>query len=53
MPPILTILDPRFGQILAGAIVVEGIFFVIVNLLTDLAYVAFDPRIRLGAAGRS
>ena len=84
MLPILTILGLRFGQILAGAIVVEGIFswpgmgsavlsaissrdlpvisayvllagvfFVIVNLLTDLSYVLLDPRIRLGASGRS
>ena len=83
MLPILTILGLRFGQILAGAIVIEGIFswpgmgsavltaisardlpviaayvllagvfFVIVNLLTDIGYVVLDPRVRLGAAGR-
>lgn len=81
--PILTILGLRFGQILAGAIVIEGIFswpgmgsavlnaissrdlpviaayvllagilFIIVNLLTDIAYVLLDPRVRLGVAGR-
>jgi peptide/nickel transport system permease protein len=84
MLPILTILGLRFGQILAGAIVIEGIFswpgmgsavlnaisardlpviaayvllagvfFVLVNLMTDLGYVALDPRIRLGASGKS
>jgi ABC-type dipeptide/oligopeptide/nickel transport system permease component len=84
MLPILTILGLRFGQILAGAIVIEGIFswpgmgsavlnaissrdlpviaayvllagvfFVLVNLMTDLGYVALDPRIRLGANGKS
>ena len=84
MLPILTILGLRFGQILAGAIVIEGIFswpgmgsavlnaissrdlpvisayvllagvfFVVINLLTDLSYVALDPRIRLGATRRS
>jgi ABC-type dipeptide/oligopeptide/nickel transport system permease component len=82
MLPILTILGLRFGQILAGAIVIEGIFswpgmgsavlnaisardlpviaayvllagvfFVIVNLITDISYVMLDPRIRLGEAG--
>jgi ABC-type dipeptide/oligopeptide/nickel transport system permease component len=82
MLPILTILGLRFGQILAGAIVIEGIFswpgmgsavlnaisardlpvisayvllagafFIFVNLLTDLSYVALDPRIRLGSGG--
>lgn len=81
--PILTILGLRFGQILAGAIVIEGIFswpgmgsavlnaissrdlpvisayvllagvfFVLVNMLTDVCYVLVDPRIRLGAAGK-
>jgi peptide/nickel transport system permease protein len=81
MLPILTILGLRFGQILAGAIVIEGIFswpgmgsavltaisardlpiiaayvllagifFVFVNLLTDLSYVMLDPRIRLGTS---
>jgi peptide/nickel transport system permease protein len=84
MLPILTILGLRFGQILAGAIVVEGIFswpgmgsavlnaissrdlpvisayvllagvfFVVINLFTDLSYVALDPRIRLGASRRA
>ena len=83
MLPILTILGLRLGQILAGAIVIEGIFswpgmgsavlnaissrdlpvisayvllaglfFVLVNLATDVGYVALDPRIRLGANGR-
>jgi peptide/nickel transport system permease protein len=83
MLPILTILGLRLGQILAGAIVIEGIFswpgmgsavlnaissrdlpvisayvllaglfFVIINLATDVGYVALDPRIRLGANGR-
>ena len=83
MLPILTILGLRFGQILAGAIVIEGIFswpgmgsavlnaissrdlpviaayvllagilFVFVNLLTDIGYVLLDPRVRLGTAGR-
>jgi ABC-type dipeptide/oligopeptide/nickel transport system permease component len=83
MLPILTILGLRFGQILAGAIVIEGIFswpgmgsavlnaisardlpvisayvllagvfFIVVNLLTDLSYVLLDPRVRLDAAGR-
>lgn len=82
--PILTILGLRFGQILAGAIVIEGIFswpgmgsavlnaissrdlpvmsayillagsfFIFVNLVTDVCYVLLDPRIRLGAVGRS
>jgi peptide/nickel transport system permease protein len=81
--PILTILGLRFGQILAGAIVIEGIFswpgmgsavlnaissrdlpviaayvllagilFILVNLLTDIGYVLLDPRVRLGTAGR-
>jgi ABC-type dipeptide/oligopeptide/nickel transport system permease component len=79
MLPIVTLLGVRFGQLLAGAIVVEAIFswpgmgsalisaisgrdlpvigayvlvagvsFIIVNLLTDLSYAALDPRIRLG-----
>jgi peptide/nickel transport system permease protein len=83
MLPILTILGLRFGQILAGAIVIEGIFswpgmgsavlnaisardlpviaayvllagvfFVLVNLVTDVGYVLLDPRIRLGAGGK-
>jgi ABC-type dipeptide/oligopeptide/nickel transport system permease component len=84
MLPILTILGLRFGQILAGAIVIEGIFswpgmgsavlnaisardlpvmaayvllagvfFILVNLFTDLSYVVLDPRIRLGVSGKS
>ena len=79
--PIITLLGLRFGQLLAGAIVIETIFawpgmgtaliaaisgrdlpvigayvllagvaFVIVNLLTDISYGVLDPRIRLGAA---
>ncbi len=77
--PIVTVLGLRFGQLLAGAIVIETIFswpgmgsaligaisgrdfpvigayvliagvaFIIVNLLTDLSYGLLDPRIRLG-----
>ena len=76
--PVLTLLGLRFGQILAGAIVIETIFswpgmgsvllqaisgrdfpvigayvvlvgltFVVINLLTDLSYALIDPRIRL------
>jgi ABC-type dipeptide/oligopeptide/nickel transport system permease component len=79
MLPIITLLGLRFGQILAGAIVIETIFswpglgselvkaisgrdlpvigayvlltglgFVIVNLLSDLGYAIIDPRVRLG-----
>jgi peptide/nickel transport system permease protein len=78
--PVVTLLGLRFGQLLAGAIVIESIFswpgmgtaliqaisgrdlpvigayvllagiaFVIVNLLTDVSYALLDPRIRLGA----
>lgn len=78
--PILTLLGLRFGQLLAGAIVIETIFawpgmgtaliaaisgrdlpvigayvllagvaFVIVNLLTDISYALLDPRVKLGA----
>lgn len=77
--PIITLLGLRFGQILAGSIVVESIFawpgmgtelikatsgrdlpvigayvlltglaFVIVNLLSDVSYALIDPRVRLG-----
>ena len=79
--PIITLLGLRFGQLLAGAIVIEAIFswlgmgsaliaaisgrdlpvigayvllagvsFIIVNLLTDLSYGLLNPRIRLGAS---
>jgi ABC-type dipeptide/oligopeptide/nickel transport system permease component len=78
--PVVTLLGLRFGQLLAGAIVIESIFswpgmgtaliqaisgrdlpvigayvllagvaFIIVNLLTDLSYALLDPRVRLGA----
>ena len=81
MLPIITLLGLRFGQLLAGAVVIEAIFswpgmgtaliqaisgrdlpvigafvllagvsFVIVNLLTDLSYGLLDPRVRLGAS---
>jgi ABC-type dipeptide/oligopeptide/nickel transport system permease component len=77
--PIITLLGLRFGQILAGAIVVESIFawpgmgselikaisgrdlpvigayvlltglgFVVVNLLSDISYAMIDPRVRFG-----
>lgn len=80
--PIVTLIGLRFGQILAGAIVIESIFawpgmgsalvsaisgrdlpvigayvmlagvlFIVVNLLTDLSYAFLDPRIRLDNAG--
>jgi len=80
--PIVTLLGLRFGQILAGAIVIEAIFawpgmgsalisaisgrdlpvigayvmiagllFIVVNLITDLSYAFLDPRVRLDAAG--
>lgn len=80
--PIITLLGLRFGQILAGSIVIESIFswpgmgselikaisgrdlpvigayvllsgvgFVIVNLLSDVSYALIDPRIRLGGRG--
>lgn len=83
MLPILTLLGLRFGQILAGAIIVEiifswpgmgsaivtaisgrdlpvigayvllaGILFIIVNLITDVSYALLDPRVRLDANGR-
>lgn len=79
MLPILTLLGLRFGQILAGAIVIESIFswpglgstllasisgrdlpvigayvlitgisFIVVNLITDVSYALIDPRITLG-----
>lgn len=79
--PIVTLLGLRFGQLLAGAIVIETIFawpgmgtaliaaisgrdlpvigayvllagmaFVIVNLLTDISYGLLDPRVRLGVS---
>ncbi len=82
MLPIMTLLGLRFGQILAGAIVIEAIFawpgmgsalinaisgrdlpvisayvlitgvlFILVNLLTDISYAWLDPRIRLNASG--
>ncbi len=78
--PVVTLLGLRFGQLLAGAIVIESIFswpgmgtaliqaisgrdlpvigayvllagvaFILVNLLTDLSYALLDPRVRLGA----
>jgi peptide/nickel transport system permease protein len=78
--PIVTLLGLRFGQILAGAIIIESIFawpgmgtelntaisgrdlpvigayvliagvsFIVVNLITDISYGLLDPRIRLGA----
>lgn len=78
--PIITLLGLRFGQLLAGAIVIETIFawpgmgtaliaaisgrdlpvigayvllagvaFIIVNLITDVSYGLLDPRVRLGA----
>lgn len=81
MLPVITLLGLRFGQLLAGAVVIESIFswpgmgtaliqaisgrdlpvigayvllagvaFVIVNLLTDLSYGLLDPRVRLGAS---
>ncbi len=81
--PIVTLLGLRFGQLLAGAIVIEAIFswpgmgsaliaaisgrdlpvirayvllagvaFIAVNLLTDLSYGLLDPRVRLGASNR-
>ncbi|MBX3001968.1 MAG: ABC transporter permease [Caldilineaceae bacterium] len=81
--PIITLLGLRFGQLLAGAIVIETIFawpgmgtaliaaisgrdlpvigayvllagvaFVIVNLLTDISYGMLDPRVKLGAGNR-
>jgi peptide/nickel transport system permease protein len=81
--PVVTLLGVRFGQLLAGAVVIESIFswpgmgsalilaisgrdlpiigayvliagvsFVLVNLLTDVSYVFLDPRIRLGAEGK-
>jgi peptide/nickel transport system permease protein len=84
MLPIITVLGLRFGQLLAGAIVIETIFawpgmgtaliaaisgrdlpvigayvllagvaFVIVNLLTDISYGLLDPRVRLGAGNGS
>jgi len=80
--PIVTLLGLRFGQLLAGAIVIESIFawpgmgsalisaisgrdlpvigayvmiagllFIVVNLLTDLSYAFLDPRVRLDVAG--
>jgi ABC-type dipeptide/oligopeptide/nickel transport system permease component len=80
--PIVTLLGLRFGQLLAGAIVIESIFawpgmgsaligaisgrdlpvigayvliagilFIAVNLLTDLSYAFLDPRVRLEVAG--
>lgn len=80
--PLVTMLGLRFGQILAGAIVIESIFawpgmgtalisaisgrdlpvigayvlisgvlFIAVNLLTDVSYAVLDPRVRLEAKG--
>jgi ABC-type dipeptide/oligopeptide/nickel transport system permease component len=80
--PIITLLGLRFGQLLAGAIVIESIFawpgmgsalisaisgrdlpvigayvliagvlFITINLLTDLSYAFLDPRVRLNVAG--
>ena len=80
--PIVTLLGLRFGQLLAGAIVIESIFawpgmgsaligaisgrdlpvigayvliagvlFIIVNLITDLSYAILDPRVRLEVSG--
>lgn len=80
--PIVTLLGLRFGQILAGAIVIESIFawpgmgsalisaisgrdlpvigayvliagvlFIVVNLITDLSYAFLDPRVRLETSG--
>ena len=80
--PITTLLGLRFGQLLAGAIVIESIFawpgmgsalisaisgrdlpvigayvliagvlFIVVNLVTDLGYGFLDPRVRLDATG--
>jgi len=82
MLPIITLLGLRFGQLLAGAIVIEAIFawpgmgsalisaisgrdlpvigayvliagilFIIVNLITDLSYAFLDPRVRLETTG--
>lgn len=80
--PIVTLVGLRFGQILAGAIVIEAIFawpgmgsalisaisgrdlpvigayvllagvlFIMVNLVTDVSYAFLDPRIRLDGNG--
>ena len=41
------------GYVLAAYLVFVALVFVIVNLLVDLAYLAFDPRLRdSGAVAR-
>lgn len=78
--PTVTVIGMRFGQLLAGAVIVETVFawpgigkfvvdsiydrdyptiqgfvlfmgtvVVLLNLLVDVSYVWFDPRVRLGA----
>jgi peptide/nickel transport system permease protein/oligopeptide transport system permease protein len=77
--PVVTIFGLQFGNLLAGAVIVETVFgrpglgrlivggvlakdfplvqgtilfvaaaYVVINLLVDVAYAVFDPRIRLG-----
>ena len=44
-------LSARDLPVIAAYVLLAGVFFVIVNLITDISYVMLDPRIRLGAAG--
>lgn len=39
----------RDYPLLQGLILLAGVMFVLVNLVIDLSYVLFDPRVRLGA----
>ena len=37
----------RDRELIAGGVLVMSVVFVVVNLLVDLTYAVFDPRVRL------
>jgi len=48
---LLDAIEQRNYMLVQGAVLVVTLTYVVVNLITDLAYVAVDPRIQLGDEG--
>ena len=48
----MTAIEQRDIQLVQGCVLLLGVTYVVVNLLTDILYAAINPQIRLSGAAK-
>ncbi|MBA3274753.1 MAG: ABC transporter permease subunit [Chloroflexia bacterium] len=48
---LISAISGRDLPVIGAYVMIAGLLFIVVNLITDLSYAFLDPRVRLDAAG--